>query len=168
MDAPDLDDEDEQDYLQHGHPMLYHAAALDAEVGEEGRGWYDESEEHTILETEEASEESAVDGPPVRRHESTSALYGTTLSAEATTQLVPAGEGGLIWHAQVLADGYTRSKCCRPDGTIKPRRPMPHVFATDFFSSLSVSSDGRWCFTGLLNGCDRRAARTPRTHSGAT
>lgn len=35
---------------------------------------------------------------------------------------------------------------------IKPRRGTPEVSADDFFSSLVKSTDGRWFFSGILNG----------------
>lgn len=38
------------------------------------------------------------------------------------------------------------------DGTIRPRRPLPLVRSDDFFSSLVQTEDGRWIFSGVLNG----------------
>jgi len=151
-------DDDEQEYLSHGHPALYHAAALGAEMGEEGQGWYDDSDDHLILDGEDSpadeapAAESAAVEPKIDRKESTASYYGSLCSPEQVSQLVPAGAGGLIWHAQIVADAYTSTKICRADGTIKPRRPLPHARASDFFSSLTWTADGRCCFTGVLNG----------------
>eukprot|EP00966_Prymnesium_polylepis_P274150 6333381-Prymnesium_polylepis.1 len=150
-------DDDEQEYLSHGHPALYHvsvprahsgraprrlarlrlclraraaaiarglapgmtphpiplvlqAAALGAEMGEEGQGWYDDSDDHLILDGEDSpadeapAAESAAVEPKIDRKESTASYYGSLCSPEQVSQLVPAGAGGLIWHAQIVAD----------------------------------------------------------------
>lgn len=88
---------------------------------------------------------------------STRSLYGSEASdgidGERAAAIVPKGGGGLVWHAQVLADGYKPpAKMCRPDGSLKARRPLPQARASDFFSSLVQTPDGRWIFTGILNG----------------
>ena len=67
-------------------------------------------------------------------------------------EAVDGGEGGLIWHAQVVKDGVVLPRLCNEDGTIKPRRPLPHIYASDFFRSLVKTRDDRWIFVGKLNG----------------
>ena len=75
------------------------------------------------------------------------------LQSEREVELVPPDEGGLKWHALVLADSYAMpEKHCLPDGSLKPRRPLPHARAADFFSSLTRTADGRYIFPGVLNG----------------
>lgn len=70
--------------------------------------------------------------------------YGNPLSPEKAAELLPSGEGGLIWHAQLVSDDA--------NGEIKPRRPDLPVRAKDFFSSLIKTLDNRWIFSGVLNG----------------
>ena len=38
------------------------------------------------------------------------------------------------------------------DGQLKPRRPLPHVMESDFFDSIVETDDGRFIFSGILNG----------------
>ena len=66
---------------------------------------------------------------------------------------VNTSEGGLTWHATIL-QGYKlcQQKHLTKDGTLKPRRPLPHVLAADFFDSIVKTSDGRYMFSGILNG----------------
>lgn len=91
------------------------------------------------------------------------ALYGRPVSAEEAARLCPPGTEGLVWHATIVADdasdggdaskrrGKYETKFLA-DGSIKPRRGPPLVRATDFFSSLVQTADGRWIFSGVLNG----------------
>jgi len=143
--------DDEEEYLSHGHPALYTSAAFGTDLGEESHDWFAGSEE-SVLHEDDGSD--AEDARPAdrRRKESTADVYGAVLPAELASSLVPAGDGGLVWHAAIVAEDFRSKSLCRADGTIKPRRPLPHARASDFFSSLSRTSDGRWCFTGVLNG----------------
>eukprot|EP00808_Paulinella_micropora_P006172 g30807.t1 len=71
--------------------------------------------------------------------------YGCPLSPKDAAKAVPPGTVGLVWHAQLLSDD------CDP-ALLKPRRPIPAVRQSDFFSSLTQTEDGRWIFNGVLNG----------------
>ena len=71
---------------------------------------------------------------------------------EALAEGVQEGSTGLVWHAQLMKDGLVNEKVCTPEGAIKPRRPMPHIYASDFFKQLVQTKDGRWIFVGRLNG----------------
>jgi hypothetical protein len=77
---------------------------------------------------------------------SVASLYGKPLDAAALEALMPPGENGIVWHAQVVNDSWRDAKECAADGSIKPRRPMLTVRAGDFFSSIARLSDGRWVF----------------------
>lgn len=61
-------------------------------------------------------------------------------------------EGGRIWHAQIVTDDYSNPKHCLADGSLKPRRPIPHIRASDFFGSLTHTADGRWIYEPAING----------------
>ena len=66
---------------------------------------------------------------------------------------VNTSEGGLTWHATIYRDiNSVNKKHLTKDGTLKPRRPLPHVLAADFFDSIVKTSDGRYMFSGILNG----------------
>ena len=82
----------------------------------------------------------------------TDSIYGQPVSAAQAAQLCPAGEGGLIYHAHLVSDTWTHPKDCTAEGKIKPRRATLPVRAKDFFSSLVQTQDGRWIFSGVLNG----------------
>ena len=91
--------------------------------------------------------------------ESTRSFYGQPVSAGKAAELCPPGSGGLLYHAQLLHDGEAKSKEEKreakdilPDGTVRPRRPNLPVLASDFFASLVPLPDGRWIFSGVLNG----------------
>lgn len=79
-------------------------------------------------------------------------LYGEPLSSEAVTAAHAPGEGGLVWHAQMVPDDWQHPKQCTPDGQIKPRRSNLAVHVSEFFRSLVQGTDGRWIFCGVLNG----------------
>jgi len=62
-----------------------------------------------------------------------------------------------VWHAQIVEDDYTghdekSKKNFNADGSIKPRRANLMVRKTDFFASLVHLQDGRYAFSGILNG----------------
>lgn len=61
---------------------------------------------------------------------------------------------GLGWHLHVVPDDYFHPKHC--DATtkeLKPRRPLPQIRASEFFSNLEQDSEGRWEYKGpALNG----------------
>ena len=82
--------------------------------------------------------------------ESLLSLYGRPASPDEATLLCPPGEGGLVWHAQLLTAEDT--KFSHADGSVKARRGQLPVRASDFFSSLAQTADGRWVFSGVLNG----------------
>jgi hypothetical protein len=45
----------------------------------------------------------------------------------AEAEDIQQGDGGLIWHAQVVKDDYANPKHLVPGTTqLKPRRPLPH------------------------------------------
>lgn len=158
--------DDEQDYLRHGHPALYQAAAFGTELGEEVPCWSDDLEEQLEVDRtvgelalnevnsvvgDTAPSKNETNSVPVSRRTSNADKYGITLPPDLANSLMPASKDGLIWHAVIIADDLVDLRFCTADGSIKPRRPLPHVRASNFFSSLSVTSDGRWCFTGVLN-----------------
>ena len=62
-----------------------------------------------------------------------------------------AGVQGLVWHAQVVRDDFQDPKHCLPDGSLKPRRPVPQVRSSDFFPKLRLTEKGKWVFPGSLN-----------------
>ena len=77
-----------------------------------GHGWYGEAgeDDHVMEEDGPAvAPAAATDGDAMRlkRIDSFRSSYGVTLSAEEAAEQVPAGAGGLKWHAQVLADSVT-------------------------------------------------------------
>lgn len=84
--------------------------------------------------------------------ESSLSLYGKPVTPERAAELCPPGDGGLIWHAQLLPSADSNAYGANPDGTIKPRRGQLPVLGSDFFSSLVQTADGRWIFSGVLNG----------------
>lgn len=84
--------------------------------------------------------------------EATFSKYGQPEDAETAAALCPTGEGGLIWHAQIVLDDWNDKSHCNESGDIKPRRPILPVRKDDFFSSLVKTADGRWLFSGVLNG----------------
>merc|ERR1719453_687972 len=43
-------------------------------------------------------------------------------------------------------------KVCTKEGDIRPRRGNLPVRVSEFFSSLTRTPDGRWIFSGVLNG----------------
>ena len=47
---------------------------------------------------------------------------------------------------------YLNPKHLTKDGQLKPRRPLPHVMESDFFDSIVETDDGRFIFSGILNG----------------
>lgn len=82
---------------------------------------------------------------------STAEVYGGVLTLQ-DAQDINEAPGGVIWHCQVVNDDYKHPKHCFSDGKLKPRRPIPHVRACDFFKSLRQSKEGHWIFSGVLNG----------------
>lgn len=79
-------------------------------------------------------------------------LYGKPKSASHLAEMMPNESGGLIWHAELVTDEWTSASDCDANGCIKPRRPLLPVRETDFFTSLVQIADGRWIFSGKLNG----------------
>ena len=87
---------------------------------------------------------STDDGGQLDDHEGTSrslsSRYGQPLPADEVGALVPAGDGGLVWHAQLVDDEWRTAKDVDEEGNIKPRRyderlsvhthPSPHARAT--------------------------------------
>ena len=69
--------------------------------------------------------------------------------------MCPPGGGGFIWHAQILIDGADSINAPfinAADGSVKPRRAELPVRGEDFLASLVRAPDGRWLFSGVLNG----------------
>lgn len=112
-------------------------------------------EDETPLEgdpAEAVAEDSLEEEPPPYTHrQSVLPKYNKPESAEVVKSIhgEETDESGLIWHANVLPDHYKGE--CDDKGILKPRRPTPHVRSSDFFGSL-VAVDGRWYFSGVLNG----------------
>lgn len=79
-------------------------------------------------------------------------LYGKPVTSQEASQLCPPGEGGLVYHVQLVNDSWTSKKDCTEEGDIKPRRPLMPVRQEDFFKSLVQTVDGRWLFSGIVNG----------------
>jgi hypothetical protein len=78
--------------------------------------------------------------------------YGAPVSPAEAAALCPPGNGGLTYHSQLVGDHWTHPKDCDSDGRIKPRRATLPCRQKDFFSSLVKTDDGRWLFSGVLNG----------------
>lgn len=82
-------------------------------------------------------------------------IYGKPLDQAVLEALMPLGEGGLVWHATLIGNDCKHpksTKSTKADGTIKPRRSNLPVKEADFFQSIVQTSDGRWVFSGCLNG----------------
>lgn len=84
--------------------------------------------------------------------ESMLSVYGKPVTQVQAAALVPPGTEGLRWHAQLVRPDYSHPKHTTAPGVIKPRRPVPTVLESDFFNSLTKTADGRWIFSGVLNG----------------
>lgn len=68
-------------------------------------------------------------------------VYGNPVPSQEAARLLPPGMGGLIWEAELHLEG-----------DFKPRRPTLPVCISDFSKSLVRTEDGRWIFSGVLNG----------------
>merc|ERR1719223_454847 len=77
-------------------------------------------------------------------------LYGNPMSPEQAMEALPQGDGGIIWHAQLLPKDMNDPDVCNKDGAIRPRRGSLPVRVDEFFSSLTRTPDGRWIFSGIL------------------
>ena len=84
--------------------------------------------------------------------ESLVSVYGRPVPPEQAALLVPTGGGGLVWHATLVPEDYSNPEDCDADNDIKPRRSNLLVRQRDFFSSLVRTADGRFMFSGVLNG----------------
>eukprot|EP00037_Helgoeca_nana_P015805 m.148064 g.148064 ORF g.148064 m.148064 type:complete len:542 (+) comp23189_c0_seq1:99-1724(+) len=84
--------------------------------------------------------------------ESLVSVYGQPESPERAAELCPPGDEGLVYHAQLVPDDWTHPEHCTTGGQIKPRRAVLPVREKDFFASLVQTADGRWLFSGVLNG----------------
>lgn len=108
------------------------------------------------IELEKEPDEEVIETPEAKktllatRQTSTVPRYRIPLSAEEAAEHLD--DGGLIWQAKIFKDGYTNKRFNAPDGKLKPRRAIPQVYASDFFSSLNKTADGRYIFKGSLNG----------------
>lgn len=93
--------------------------------------------------------------------------YGHPLSVADANDLVPSGDGGLVWQATIIPDEYViHGKMKRgmnhrdfdPETrAIKPRRATLPLTASDFFASLTkingpAQGQSRYIFHGMLNG----------------
>eukprot|EP00511_Aplanochytrium_stocchinoi_P009391 CAMPEP_0204864056 /NCGR_PEP_ID=MMETSP1348-20121228/3788_1 /ASSEMBLY_ACC=CAM_ASM_000700 /TAXON_ID=215587 /ORGANISM="Aplanochytrium stocchinoi, Strain GSBS06" /LENGTH=537 /DNA_ID=CAMNT_0052014581 /DNA_START=25 /DNA_END=1635 /DNA_ORIENTATION=+ len=76
--------------------------------------------------------------------------YRVPLEKEEANEML-SDEKGQIWYAKIVDTGFDHPKYVLKDGSLKPRRPLPHIFRDDFFNSIEGSSDGRWIFNGNLN-----------------
>jgi hypothetical protein len=61
----------------------------------------------------------------------------------------------------VRSDGLKDPKRCLPDGTLKPRRPLPHVYKSDVERSISRNELGKWILCAQLNGWPVRCSSWP-------
>ena len=98
-------------------------------------------------------EDAAVENVQIRSRLSRSASvvsrYNEPKSVDVLDK-VNTSEGGLTWHATIYRDiNSVNKKHLTKDGTLKPRRPLPHVLAADFFDSIVKTSDGRYMFSGI-------------------
>ena len=125
---------------------------------------YVQSSEEEETEDEDVRDDAVDDPPPpvrsLRRKESNTPIYGapSLKSAESafrneaafTANRTP--PAGLIWHCQLYPGHFRSKKHCLPSGKLKSRRPRPQAYVADFLSSLVLTKDGRWVFSGALNG----------------
>eukprot|EP00941_MAST-03F_sp_MAST-3F-sp1_P002280 g2280.t1 len=84
--------------------------------------------------------------------ESLVSVYGRPKNPEECAKLCPPQPGGLVYHSQLVTEGWVHEKHTTQNGTIKPRRAILPVHEKDFFSSLVKTEDNRWIFSGVLNG----------------
>lgn len=75
---------------------------------------------------------------------------------DSPTQAGDPGDGdfsnGPVLRAKVMPDDFRDPRHSLPDGSLKPRRPMPQIKVRDLLAGLARSADGRWVFEGPLNG----------------
>lgn len=95
---------------------------------------------------------AAADASAAPRKDTICTQYGHPESPSRLAALLPPGPGGLIWHAEIVGDDWFSEADCFEDGSIKPRRAILPVRASDFFDSLVLTDDFRWIFSGSLNG----------------
>lgn len=119
----------------------------DSDVGEIGARLLDGS-----LAPEEWALPGALVPPSGGASSSTDSVYGRPLSAVEVAAKLPRGSGGLVWRALLVGDEWQDATLCLADGTMRPRRAVPPVRSSDFFSSLVKMAEGRWAFSGVLNG----------------
>ena len=92
-------------------------------------------------------------------------FYGHPLSADRANEVMPVGDGGLIWNALVVPNEFVRDgKLVKglpnrdfdvEKQSIKPRRSSLPITSNDFFRSLTKvngPNGPRWIFHGVLNG----------------
>jgi len=143
---------------------LYGAVALQDARGSQGSSLHS----YEDRESDRLPDGSLIDGPgdglldvdrPYREaeqeagsSESLISVYGKPVSPEQAAALVEPGDGGLIWHAELCTERWRHPSHTTKDGVIKPRRAILPVLVGDFFSSLVQTEDGRWIFSGTLNG----------------
>ena len=112
----------------------------------------DDNQDVEQLPEEPDQEDDGTTTSPLGTSSCMQSLYGQPVSAADATQACPDGDGGLIYHAHLVSDTWTHPKDCDSEGKIKPRRSTLPVRAKDFFASLVETQDGRWMFSGVLNG----------------
>ena len=65
-------------------------------------------------------------------------------------------DDGLIWHVLLVPDGCTDPQICRADGSLKPRRGLPQMFASEFFAALRSfqgnEGQARWVLPAIAGG----------------
>eukprot|EP00940_MAST-03C_sp_MAST-3C-sp2_P000540 g540.t1 len=115
-----------------------------------------EPHEYVQSDTESDDEHDApIPSPSIKRKESHVGVYGDPSLDRAESAFRNQGKEeslGLKWHCQIYSDSYRSKKHCLPSGKLKSRRPTPQVRASDFLKSLVRTKDGRWVFSGALNG----------------
>ena len=118
-------------------PMPYNK--YDTDEASEGEGEEDTEEDDNA---QDSSTEAPGDG-------------GARAWDEACEGLADAAGGGTVWHAQIVPDSFSDARHCTANGSLKPRRPRPHVRASEFLGALERTSGGGWALSsefGPLNG----------------
>jgi len=90
-------------------------------------------------------------------------IAATTTGAPTTAEPSSAGEEeepkthrlkeidySVPWHAILVSDDFRSPKHTLPNGKLKPRRPIPHITASDFLAGIK-KEDGTYFFPKMLN-----------------
>lgn len=69
---------------------------------------------------------------------------------EPSTHRVDTTDYSIPWHAILVADDFRSPKHTLPNGSVKPRRPVPQIKVADFLKGME-DKDGIYVFPGMLN-----------------